>query len=259
MVNLCCHRPEENGEPASRAEIDRRVLLLEESDRQRGLIEEFCEYVGNLISALIGQSDIRVSSIDRRVKTRTSLESKLGRKGYTHLSEITDFAGVRVVTYFADDVDRVARLIREAFEVDVRNSVDKRRTLQIDQFGYQSVHYVVNLTPARLQLPELAKFRPLRVEIQIRSLLQHTWAEIEHRLEYKATGKDLIPARVKRSFARLAGLLELADQQLVAVRNEATNVTSVLSVCRAESLSDGIADFTFEVPADRLPSGEVTC
>jgi putative GTP pyrophosphokinase len=99
---------------------------------------------------------------------------------------VTDLVGARVITYFADDVDRVARIIRnlDNFEIDPRNSVDKRRALQADQFGYQSLHLVALLSKRRI-FTENREFEGLKIEIQIRSLLQHTWAEIEHAY-YKA-------------------------------------------------------------------------
>jgi hypothetical protein len=55
-----------------------------------------------------------------------------------------------------------------------------------------------------------------RGEIQIRTLLEHTWAEIEHDLGYKST--EAVPHPVRRRFSRLAGLLELADSEFVEIR-----------------------------------------
>ena len=107
--------------------------------------------------------------------------------------------------------------MRGEFEILQEHSVDKRAALDPDRFGYLSVHFVVRLSPARAALPEYRRFEKLLCEIQIRSILQHAWAEIEHDLGYKA--KVEIPRDIRRSFSRLAGLLELADQEFSRIRS----------------------------------------
>jgi hypothetical protein len=68
----------------------------------------------------------------------------------------------------------------------------------------------------RTDLPEYRPFRLLKFELQIRSILQHAWAEIEHDLQYKT--KEAIPRELQRRFARLSGLLELADDEFIGLR-----------------------------------------
>jgi hypothetical protein len=94
--------------------------------------------------------------------------------------------------------------------------VDKRTTLDPDRFGYLSLHYVVSLNEGRLALPEYRNFDNVKFEIQIRSILQHAWAEIEHDLGYRT--ENAIPAQLRRRFSRLAGLLELADEEFTQIR-----------------------------------------
>ncbi|MGF6349007.1 putative GTP pyrophosphokinase [Variovorax sp. W2I14] len=126
-------------------------------------------------------------------------------------------AGVRITTYFADDVDRVAETLQSEFEIDQRSSIDKRQYSDPDRFGYQSLHYVLSLQPKRAELAEYAKYRNLKCEVQVRSILQHAWAEIEHDLGYKSTGG--VPFSLRRRFARIAGLFELADDEFQAIRD----------------------------------------
>lgn len=61
------------------------------------------------------------------------------------LEDITDLAGIRIITYFADQVDLIASFVEEEFEVDRSNSVDKRELIDPEKFGYLSLHYVVKL------------------------------------------------------------------------------------------------------------------
>ncbi|MFL6282676.1 MAG: GTP pyrophosphokinase family protein [Pyrinomonadaceae bacterium] len=135
------------------------------------------------------------------LKKRDSLMKKIQAKSYTQLSDITDICGIRIITYYDEEVDAVARIIENEFEIDPENSVDKRKKAP-DTFGYLSSHYIVRLRPVRLQLPEYGRFSQCQAEIQIRSIIQHAWAEIEHDLGYKS--QNAVPPPVRRQFFRLA-------------------------------------------------------
>lgn len=64
------------------------------------------------------------------------------------MSDIKDISGIRIITFFPDDVDAVAKLIQKEFAIDYSQSVDKRILLDPDRFGYLSLHYVAKLTPS---------------------------------------------------------------------------------------------------------------
>ncbi|MFB5084625.1 GTP pyrophosphokinase [Symbiobacterium thermophilum] len=186
---------------------------------QQALYQAFGQCVQQLLSHLLDEANIPINGITYRVKSVDALAEKLTRPGkdYESLIEVTDLVGVRVVTNFADDVDRVVRVIDRHFEVDLDHSEDKRPH-DPHWFGYSSVHRVCLLPPAVLARPEYARFAGLRCEIQVRSILQHAWAEIEHDLGYKVAGG--IPSSLRRRFSMLAGLLELADDQFMRLRDE---------------------------------------
>jgi hypothetical protein len=131
---------------------------------------------------------------------------------------------VRVITHFADEVDKIGTLIEREFVIDPDKSVDKRKLLDPDRFGYLSLHYICSLSSDRIKLAENRRFRELTFEIQIRSILQHAWAEIEHDLGYKS-GHG-IPTPIRRRFYRLAGLLEVADEEFAAIRNDLSQYES---------------------------------
>ncbi|WP_369815038.1 GTP pyrophosphokinase family protein [Deinococcus sp. Leaf326] len=165
---------------------------------------------------LVHQAGLNIHHITGRVKQPLSLADKLRRKPgrYTRLGDVTDLVAVRVITYFESDVQVVAALIEAGYAVDWDHSVDKSKTHDPDRFGYMGMHYVV-YPPARE--PEFAGLgmETVRFEIQIRSILQHAWAEIEHDLGYK--NRDAVPREVRRRFYRLAGLLEMADEEFMAL------------------------------------------
>jgi len=196
----------------------KQTELLEMYGKSRGVYSDFAETLSMLISVLLNSSGVQVHTITHRCKTSESLAGKLSRpeKTYSSLSEITDLAGLRITTYFAGDVDLVGDIFEREFQVAPDASVDKRKYTDPDRFGYSSLHYVVQLCPARACLSEYARFNGLKCEIQVRSILQHAWAEIEHDLGYKSAAG--VPAEVRRRFARVASLLELADDEFGQIR-----------------------------------------
>ena len=186
----------------------------------RGRYHDLSVVLESLFATLIRGAGCTFHSVTSRCKTHESLVRKLTlpSKSYSQLIEITDLAGLRITTYFSDDVDVVAEIVEREFLVDSAHSVDKRQQLDPDRFGYQSLHYVVQMTPSRCALSEYRRFEGLRFEVQISSILQHAWAEIEHDLGYKSAAG--VPREIRRRFARVAGLLELADDEFSAIRTD---------------------------------------
>jgi ppGpp synthetase/RelA/SpoT-type nucleotidyltranferase len=149
-----------------------------------------------------------------RPKDPESLRLKIIDKNYSDPAfQVTDKIGVRVITYYSTDVDKVVDAVKKSFEVDLERSIDKRQQLGLRDFGYRSVHLIVRLKTVRLEYKELATEW---FEIQVRSILEHAWAEIEHEVVYKS--KITYPDSVKRNFAMLAGVLELLDNQFELLR-----------------------------------------
>lgn len=118
---------------------------------------------------------------------------------------------------FTDDVDEVAKIVENEFELDMENSIDKRKSESPDKFGYISLHYVIKMKQNRTELPEYKKFKNLKAEIQIRTSLQHSWAEMEHGLQYKRDTS--LPYKIKRQLFSLSSLLEIADSQFLLLKN----------------------------------------
>lgn len=200
--------------------------ILQDYDANLALFGDFKTSCERLVAELLRLEQIPVHSVHARVKERPKLHEKLEREGksYRFLKDITDIVGVRVITHFEDEVDNIGKLIEREFIVDVDKSVDKRKLLDPDRFGYLSLHYICSLSPDRLKLSENRRFKDLVCEIQIRSILQHAWAEIEHDLGYKS-GHG-IPTPIRRRFSRLAGLLEVADEEFAAIRDDLSHYES---------------------------------
>ena len=200
------------------AVLDKTRNILEEYDSKKSLYSHFLSEIEHQVKSILQTSGISVNAITSRLKDKDSLKGKIDRKDgkYESISNITDIVGIRIITYFSEDVDRIAEIIESEFDVDKENSIDKRESLEPDRFGYCSVHYVVKMSQQRLKLRECAAFKGLKCEIQIRSILQHAWAEIEHDIGYKS--EITVPKEMRRNFSRIAGLLEIADKEFNEIR-----------------------------------------
>lgn len=199
--------------------MENRDIIMSEYEKKERLYQSFTSEVEHLLKKILEAEGIMCNAITSRLKDRESLKGKLIRKNdkYESLSDITDIAGIRVITYYTEDVDKVAEIVEREFEIDKENSIDKRDALEPDRFGYCSIHYVVKMSPERLRLREMQAYSDLKCEIQIRSVLQHAWAEIEHDLGYKSA--IAIPKNIRRNFSRLASLLEIADKEFQEIRD----------------------------------------
>lgn len=187
----------------------------------RPTYELFCMRLKPLIEELLKHRGIQFQVVEARAKTIESFSEKTTRKGKGYrdaLNEITDLAGIRIIVYYNSDVDEAARLLHEEFEVDDARSVDKRMELAPDQFGYISLHKIVQLSRERAKLLEWRSCASLTAEVQIRTVLQHAWAAIDHALKYKAAAPGT--NEFTRRLVRLSGLLELADEEFAALRVE---------------------------------------
>jgi len=194
--------------------------LVEDYRENRARYEAFTQKVEDLVRTLIEEAGPSIHSVSSRTKGTKEFERKVAdeRKSYRQISEVTDLSGIRIICYFSDQVDEVAEIIDKNFVVLPQYSIDKRKFLDPDRFGYLSLHYVVKLSDERARLPEYGRCEGLLCEIQMRSILQHAWAEIEHDLGYKSIIG--VPKEIRRRFSRLAGLLELADEEFNNIRND---------------------------------------
>lgn len=187
-------------------------------DELRPKYHIFAQKLAGLLEELLSVEQASIAQIEYRAKAVDSFLRKVGSKQYEEpFQQIKDLAGLRIITYYNDDTLRVAEIIRREFSVDPERSADKREQLDIDSFGYRSVHLVCSLKEPRSSLIEWRAFGDFYAEIQIRSVLQHAWAAISHKLDYKVASQA--PPELRRQLFRLSALLELADEEFASLRD----------------------------------------
>jgi predicted RNase H-like nuclease/ppGpp synthetase/RelA/SpoT-type nucleotidyltranferase len=177
-----------------------------------------------LVTTLLDDAGINYLSVTGRAKSVASFATKAhrqvdGRPVYDDpLSQITDQVGLRVITYVHSDVAAVADLLADQLTV-----LDDRdlgqETARMGRFGYASRHLLVALDPERPATAPYDLLRGRRAQVQIRTVLQHAWAEFEHDIRYKGTVPEEHVPDLDRRFTLAAGLLELADQEFSTIRD----------------------------------------
>lgn len=192
-----------------------RDEALQEFQQRRTIYEGFVSQLEILLASLC--ESLSVHMIKGRVKDDASFQAKSFRKveesdnfkyAYPN-SEIEDIAGLRIICFSKSQVDDVKAVIVSNF--DVVQEIDKAAELvKAGKVGYESHHFVIAIDEPRSTLPEYRNFGDLKCEVQVRTVFQHAWAEVEHRLRYKSDRQR--PELVAR-FQALAGLVQIADRE----------------------------------------------
>jgi len=212
--------------------------------------EKHCEKYSDLgknlqhaLTLLLKEADITCLDVDYRIKDYDSFLDKVDRKGYQNpLEENEDFCGMRIICYFPSDIEKIGEVINKEFDV---HHYEDKSDKEIDRFGYRSYHFVVSIKEEWLSSPNFRNLRNVKAEIQVRTILMHAWADIEHKLQYKK--KEHIPKIIQRKFYQLSALFELADEQFEILKDKKEEVYK-------KSLSERLIDFDTqqEMNADTL-------
>jgi len=193
---------------------------LDEYKRKIPLYNELMEQTQRTLHKILEGEGVALFSIDGRVKTTESLESKVSRKTYSNpINDIEDLCGVRVICYYESDLNKIEDVIKR--EYDVISESDKQKEIDVDRFGYSSRHFIVKVKDEWLGVPSYRGLDGLKVEIQVRTMLMHAWAAISHKLLYKQ--EDDAPREIKRNLSKLSALIELADEKFDSIRKDKLN------------------------------------
>ena len=203
-----------------------RISAIEQYEAIHPTYEKFAEAAKQILTHAFERRGILYHKIEARAKEIDSFGDKAAKpmesdptkpKYSDPLKQIEDLAGIRVITFLQRTGEEVNECIESEFYC-LHKEDKSAELMDDDKFGYQSVHYIVKLLPNRIELPEYQDFKNLKLEIQVRTILQHAWAEVEHDIQYKNV--KIIPPLIRRRFMALAGLLEIADREFQALHDD---------------------------------------
>ena len=155
-----------------------------------------------------------IHHIDGRVKSQSSIVAKLIKRGLPLSIEsarknINDIAGVRVVCSYIDDVYRVAEMFERQTDVEIVKKQDYIKTPKDN--GYRSYHLIVEI-PVYFS----DKVRPVRCEIQIRTIAMDFWATLDHDMQYKKQVED--SEAIMRELRECADVIHQTDEKMMRLR-----------------------------------------
>lgn len=208
----------------ARARVHDTATAVREYAAMQPTLQEAADQYVQLVTSILDDAGINYLTVTSRAKSVASFAAKAartvdGRQVFTDpLRQITDQIGLRVITYVHSDVQAVADLLDD--QVVVHDDRDMgEETASEGRFGYASRHLLVSLDPAREGQAAYELLRGRQAQIQIRTVLQHAWAEFEHDIRYKGTIPSEHVPDFDRRFTLAAGLLELADREFSTIRD----------------------------------------
>ncbi len=105
----------------------------------------------------------------------------------------------------------------------------KKNDQIIDKFGYSSIHLILGIKEEWIKAPDWKEHLNKKIEIQIRTLSEHIWAETSHTLFYKR--EENIPKIITRDLYRLSALLEVVDDKLQSIKDNVSSHFKYIESC----------------------------
>jgi len=202
--------------------------ILSEEDIQRNLewykhtqhmYEDLSKESKRILEKNLNLKGIAHHDIHPRTKTIDSFETKIRKGIHYSPKNMQDLAGVRIICYVQSDVDKICNIIESNFNIESNRTKDRKKILEEDNMGYSSIQYVCKLPESRTKLSENTHLKDRILEIQVRTILQHAWAEIEHDDVYKNSNQ--LSTEIKRQFYLVSSNLESADNELERLHEKA--------------------------------------
>ncbi|MEO1343960.1 MAG: hypothetical protein AAFV74_07390 [Pseudomonadota bacterium] len=218
-----------------------KEVFLKQFEGRFGQFLHLQRCIDGLIKDAFNREGVPHLYVQSRVKSADSAFQKVERKKYeSPFEEMTDIVAVRIIVYLNSEVELAKQKITALFEVDDFKSTDKRQPRAADVVGYRSLHMICSLGLNRAMLDEYAGICEIPFEVQIRTVLEHAWAEIEHKQNYKS--KIALPSDLQRRLMVVAGALELADRELSNIADDAIEYADLVSANSTETEDDWLSE-----------------
>lgn len=198
----------------------KEVKIKETYAARRMIAEIVCSDAIPLITKALTNHSVDAMFVVSRIKDEESFVEKCIRKKYASPDvQVTDLLGIRIVLNSEYDLESSEKAIRHVLNIDDKKSPNYLVAEEPSIMGYRSLHLVGSLTTeSAIGNIDASTFR---FEVQIRTALQHAWAELEHKLSYKKPGS--LPDFLQRRLYLAAAGLEMVDQAFGDIVRYASN------------------------------------
>jgi len=196
----------ENGELEGKIKYDTQSASAD-YQKQYKTWENLRDEAVFIIEHELSKRNIKYHAVHKRIKTLESTLQKAQRQEKADPFSLTDMVGIRVVCLFLSDLERIAAVINEVF--DVASQDDKIKGQEVALFGYMSVHFIVGLKSS-YSGPRYDSVKGIAFEVQVRTIAMDAWAATSHYLDYKS--EEDVPNNLRKDFYALSGLFYVADQ-----------------------------------------------
>ena len=151
-----------------------------------------------------------INAIKSRVKTPRSIIGKLKRRGFpitlqSMMDNLNDIGGIRVICPFIENIYTVADMLMRQSDLTLIERKDYIENPKPN--GYRSLHLILEVP---IFLAETTK--PVRIELQLRTIAMDFWASLEHQLRYKADIE--VPAHVSDDLKACADVIAATDEEM---------------------------------------------
>lgn len=208
------------------------------------LLKDATQFFESLIASLVASiSGIETPTVISRLKDREEsikkfslkyqIELEKTRTPYSIRDHITDLIGVRIICYYETDITIVAKVLKDNFSVLEETNKSAEIEEKENTFGYKGHHLDMKLSGVRVDLPECSRYKEIRFEVQVRSIIQDAWSALDHKIKYKKS----IPPSLKRQINALAALFEIADREFTQIKST------------TQELEEGTVDKTLVLPS----------
>lgn len=178
---------------------------------------DFLKEIKRVVEKILYKNQIPIAfGISGRTKTLDSILEKVSSERFVikkTVTELNDLIGLRIVLLFPEYKNKVVDILSTEFKL--LNNLYKP-TQSPDKFGYSSIHLILGIKDEWTKTPDWENHSDKRIEVQIRTLSEHIWAETSHSLFYKR--EENIPTIINRDLYKLSALLEVVDDKLQNIK-----------------------------------------
>jgi putative GTP pyrophosphokinase len=201
------------------------VILLLHMDIKKEyskIIDDYIDFLNEfkrVVEKLLVKNKIQTAfGIYGRHKLLESINEKITSERFNlkkSITELNDLVGIRIVLLYPEFKDKAVELLNSEFK-SLNNS--NKNNQSPNKFGYSSVHLTLQIKDEWGKVPDWETHTSKKIEVQIRTLSEHIWAETSHSLFYKR--EENIPKIINRDLYKLSALLEVVDDNLQDLKNK---------------------------------------